>query len=240
MKISLSSIIICLILFSCNVTDDSPLRPSSRVFKKIIENESEYIIEIFVLRNEINEICEADSTEVFTSFQYGNQFYKYFSEINGTIVSHHHSPTNNEFFSTQIPLITVGNLDFEFIDIGSNTYKGFDEGLVTYNGDILTSYEIKLPITTESIANTMRLVGSSSRYMIYRKLILKKKLNDDTSLPTNLWISINSGVGSVFEDGEVVLKVAAQWWGKFNGNTWEEQSIDINGNQIEIIPSICN
>jgi len=239
MKINLFGIIICLILFSCNDTDD-PTRSSSRLFKNITENESEYIVEIFVLRNEINESCETVSNESFTSFQYGNQFYEYFSEINGTIVSHSHNPTENETFITQIPLITIGNLDFEFIDTQSNTYKVLDEGLAIYNGDILTSYEMKLPITTESIANTMRLVGSSSRYMIYRKLILKKKFNDNTSLPPNLWISVNSGVGSVFENGEVVMKVAGEWWGKFNGKTWEEQSIDIHGNQIKMIPNICN
>jgi hypothetical protein len=212
----------------------------SRILKKITETNLNYVIEIFILSNEVTQFCETLSGNSFSSFNYGNQWYAYHQQVNGNAISYSHDPQKKNEYTTKLPTINLGGNNFAYFGNSNNTYESADEGKVLYNGDIFISYNAVLSISTISISDILEKEVAKFNAILYRKLILNKTLNDGKPLPSNLWISLNTGSGSVYENNKEVLRVESTWWAKFNGTTWEEQNTDIFGNKVQISPNFCN
>lgn len=208
---------------------------SQQTLKRIIESDTEFIIELFIFRNDLSN-CDINGDETFDGAS-GGAYYGYSRFINNVPTYYSHSANNylNQN-NLNLPTIQLGTENFNFISPwSSRRFVSYDEGEAIYQGETLISYMPLIAITTETYSGRASGTNSVFANMLYGKLILKKALNDGSPVSNDLWVYFNT-----WNIANSNLQYAGKtWYGKYNGTNWVEQNTDMFGNAVDYIPSIC-
>lgn len=210
---------------------------SQQTLKRISENENEFILELFVLRNG-SDNCNVSGNLTF-DWASGGGYYAYGINNNGYQTFYNHNPT---------PLANQSNLTLPNLNLGTEQYifqlpqfnkryKSLDEGIANYQGETLLNYTPIIDITTEYFTGSGFSLGTNFANLYYGKIILQKKLNNGNTVPTNLWILFTTF--DAYYNFNPPTNVTKKWYGKFDGTTWISQATDIYGNPVYLIPDIC-
>ena len=208
---------------------------SQQTLKRITETDSEFIIELFILRNGSSN-CDISGTDTFNSAS-GGCYFSYKTIANNVVTYYDHSPTSIYETNVALPSLQLGTEMYNFSPVTSWHVKSLDEGSTVYLGENMMNYTPLLDITTEGYSGGSKIAGISFPNLFYGKLILKKTLDDGSAIPTNLWVDFKT-YDAYYNNPPI--HVGEMWYGKFDGSTWVEQSTDILGNAVTSIPSICS
>jgi len=216
---------------------------SQQVLKKKTETGNYYIIELFVFRNGADP-CITDGSNDFTSIVDDALGVTYYLEDeNANITALSYENTNNYF----LPLYNeyLGNITYNYSGVFSNnTSDLINIGIPIYQEETVIDFDIVTNATTITTHGRAKNINNTSTSLLYISTSIPKLDNNGNPLPNNLWISVNSEYGyftdTPYDPNTEDDVIAGEWWAKFNGTTWIEQTKDCYDNPIDYIPFICN
>lgn len=209
---------------------------SQQTLKRVSENENEFVLELFVLRNGSNN-CDVSGNLTF-DWASGGGYYAYGVNNNGYLTFYDHNPTPINQNNVNFPNLHLGNEEYTFqLPQFNKRYKSLDEGIANYQGETLLNYTPIINITTEYFTASGFSLGTNFPNLYYAKIILQKRLNNGITVPTNLWVLFTTF--DAYYNFNPPTNVTKKWYGKFNGTTWTSQATDISGTPVYVIPDIC-
>lgn len=210
---------------------------SQQMLKRITETNSQITIEFFALRNGTSP-CEITGPDFFDAgvLSLGFGYYNTSGEV---IEVYSHNPDDG-ILSTSFQPVQINNTTFNFVsqDQYSRGLVSTNVGTVVYEGETLVSYTPILQIVTEGYYGIATSGDSYFTNLHYSKYILKKQLSNGSPIPIDTWVSFQASEGIYIVAGQQI-NVRGQYWAKFNGTTWIEQTRNCFDEAVTPIEDIC-
>lgn len=211
---------------------------SQQMLKRITETNPQLTIEFFALRNGASP-CEITGPDFFDAgiLSLGFGYYN----VSGEVIEVYSHDPDDEIFSTTFQPVQINNTTFQFVsqDQYSRGLLSTNVGTAVYEGETLTSYTPVLQVVTEGYYGIATNGDSYPTNLHYSKYILQKQLTNGNSIPIDTWVSLQASEGIYIVEGQQI-NVRGQYWAKFNGTTWIEQTTDCFGEAVIPIEDVCS
>ena len=217
----------------------STLSFSQQVLKRITQTSTEMTVELFTFRNGSSN-CDVLGTE---SFSYGNSerphytaYTTYYNPSNGYNLIKQMSSSVDLYNVTNLPPMQIANGNYNFtLDLARQ-----------FNGLFISDYgspaiiTLIFPINIMEISAQADVVEDSNTLadMLYAKFIIPKTMSDNSPIPNDFWLKLQSWKGVDFATGSTAQS-AMQLWFKFNGTDWVLQNQRFSGTTYTIPNDIC-